>query len=215
MKLTNLHIVVSSLAAVAGVAIAGYQALVPPSSGQPPLQVTVALDPQQTGASSQDGIKSDGGPLLQTAAVALEKTAHVSSALKDGSGARYAFGNLFDGKPETSLTILPPDQDVNVLLTFDAPSAQPVTAIQYTPPPGIAPGRLASTLDVTVLPEGQLTASGLPVLSFTLQQSDQTQTFAIPGNASGKGLWLRIAGTKPGQPIVVGDFSILREHLAP
>lgn len=214
MKLTNLHIVVSSLAAVAGVAIAGYQAFAPPSAGQPPLQVTVAVEPQQA-AVAQDGVKSDGGPLLQTAAVALEKTALVSSALKDGSDARYAFKNLFDGKPDTSLTILPPDEDLNILLSFDGPSAQPVTAIQYTPPPSISPDRLASTLDVTVLPEGQLAASGLPVISFTLQQSAETQTFAIPGQAAGKGLWLRIAGKTPGQPVVVGDFSILREQLAP
>ena len=212
MKLTNLHIVVSSLAAIAGVAIAGYQAFGPPLAGQQPLQVTVALDSKQVAG---DAAKGDGGPLLQTAAVALEKTARVSSALKDGSDARYAFGNLFDGRPETSLTILPPDEDVNVLVSFDGPSAQPVTAIRYMPPPSVSPERLASSLDVTVLPEGQFAASGLPVISFTLQQSAEAQTFAIPGNVSGKGLWLRIAGNHPGQPLVIGDFSILREHLAP
>ena len=214
MKLTNLHIVVSSLAAIAGVAIAGYQAFGPPLAGQPPLQVTVALDPQRAGVAPEQG-KGDGGPLLRTATVALEKTARVSSALKDGSDARYAFGNLFDGKPETSLTVLPPDEDVNVLVSFESPSAQPVTAIRYMPPPGVSPERLATSLDITVLPEGQLTAAGLPVISFTLQRSAEAQTFAIPGNVSGKGLWLRIAGAQPGQPLVIGDFSILREHLAP
>ena len=214
MKLTNLHVAVSSLAAIVGVAIAGYQAFAPHSTGQPPLLVTVALDPQQP-VVAEAGVKSDGGPMLQTASVALEKNARVSAAFKDGSEARYAFANLFDGKPETSLTILPPDGEVNVLMAFDSMSAQPVTAIEYTPPPSAAPERLATKLDVMVLPEGQLVASGLPVISFTLQQSAESQTFAIPGNVSGRGLWLRIAGADSGQPVTVGDFSILREQLAP
>lgn len=214
MKLTNLHIAVSSFAAVAGVAIAGYQAFAPQPAGQSPLQVTVALDPLQAGAGDA-GAKTDGGPMLQTASIALEKNAKVTAAFKDGSEARYVFASLFDGNPTTSLTTAPPDSEVNVVVNFESMTAQPVTAIQYTPPPGADTTRLASKLDVMVLPEGQLQASGLPVISFTLQQSAESQTFAIPGHTSGRGLWLRIAGPEDGQPVVIGDFSILREQLAP
>lgn len=214
MKLTNLHIAVSSFAAIAGVAIAAYQAFAPTPASHQPVQVTLALDPQQA-ALGGESAKSDGGPMLQTAAIALEKNAHVAAAFKDGSETRYAFASLFDDKPDTSLTILPPDNEVNVVLKFQSTSAQPVTAIEYTPPPGVASNRLATKLDVMVLPEGQMSASGLPVISFTLQQSAESQTFAIPGNVSGQGLWLRIAGDDKGEPVTVGDFSILREQLAP
>jgi len=209
MKLNNLHIVVSSLAAIAGVAIAGYQAFAPRQAEQSPLQVTVAVDQQQT------GVKADGGPMLQTAEVALERGARVSAAFKDGSETRYSFAALFDGRPDTSVTFQPPDSEINVLVDFGATDPQPVTAIRYTPPPGANPLHLANRLDVTVLPDGQLAAAGLPVISFTLQQSAETQTFAIPGRVLGKGLWLRIAGPGDGIPVTAGDFSILREELAP
>ena len=165
MKLTNLHIAVSSFAAIAGVAIAAYQAFAPAPASQQPVQVTLALDPQQA-ATAGDAVKTDGGPMLQTASVALEKNAHVAAAYKDGSETRYAFASLFDGKPETSITILPPENEVNVVMEFQSTSAQPVTAIEYMPPPGITPDRLATKLDVMVLPEGQMSASGLPVISF-------------------------------------------------
>ena len=44
MKLTNFHIVISSLAAIAGVAIAAYQTFAPQPAAQPPVNVVVSLD---------------------------------------------------------------------------------------------------------------------------------------------------------------------------
>lgn len=215
MKLNTLHILVSSAAMIAGVVIAGYQAFAPKAEGQLPLQVNVAVESQAAADVAETAPKSDGGTLLQTAAVALERNAQFAAALKDGSDGRYRFSDIFDGDPKTMVTIAPPDSELNILVTFLASAAQPVTAIEYSPPPGITAQRLATVLDVMVLPDGQIEASGRPVISFTLQQSDDSQTFAIPGHAVGRGLWLRISGGTAGEPIVVGDFSILREELAP
>lgn len=213
LKLTNFHIVVSSFAAIAGVTIAGYQTFAPKLESAQQVQVTVALDPLT--ARDAAAAKQDGGPMLQTSAIALERNARFTAALKDGSDSRYDFTQLFDGDPATSIEIAPPDSELNVLITFNTTSAQPVTALQYTPPSTAGKAGLATSLDVMVLPEGQLEASGRPVISFTLQQSNDSQTFAIPGHAVGKSLWLRVAGSEDGQPIRVGDFSILREQLAP
>ncbi len=209
MKLSSFHIVVSSFAAIAGVVIAGYQALAPKSDPQP-LQVNVALGADEANAAA----KQDGGPMLQTNAVALERNARIMAALKDGSETRYDFAALFDGRPDTHVTVQPPDAELNILVEFQSAAAQPVTAIQYTPPAG-ASGALASTLDVMVLPEGQIEASGRPVMNYTLQQSDEAQTFAVPGHTTGKAVWLRIAGNGDGTPVTIGDFSILREQLTP
>ena len=66
-----------------------------------------------------------------------------------------------------------------------------------------------------MLPEGQLEASGRPVISFSLPQSAETRTFAIPGRAEGKGLWLRVAAAPGAQKSYVGDFRILSEGIAP
>ena len=46
VKLTNFHILVSSLAAIAGVAIAVYQTFLAQPAPQQPVNVVVSLDPQ-------------------------------------------------------------------------------------------------------------------------------------------------------------------------
>ena len=74
---------------------------------------------------------------------------------------------------------------------------------------------MVTTVDVMVLPRGQLEASGRPVISFSLPQSSEAHTFAIPGRAEGKGLWLRVAGNITDKKSFVGDFRILSEGLAP
>ncbi len=66
-----------------------------------------------------------------------------------------------------------------------------------------------------VLPDGQLEASGRPVISFSLPQSGDSRIFAIPGRAHGKGLWLRVAGEPGADRSFVGDFRILSENVAP
>jgi hypothetical protein len=216
VKLTNLHILVSSFAAVAGVAIAAYQTLAPHPSETAPLNVVVSLDPAKQPAAAGTVVeKSDIAPTLATVAEELGREASISAALKDGSEGRYAFTSLFDGRSDTYLTIERPDQEINILLSFKGSAARPVTAIEYTPPPGADPSSLATSVDVMVLPEGQLEASGRPVMSFSLQQSLQSQTFAIPGRAEGKGLWLRIAGTAEAERSIVGDFRVLSERLVP
>lgn len=215
VKLTNFHVVISSLAAIAGVALAAYQTFIPGHVQQAPLNVTVSLDPQKADAETPDEtvVKSDPPPLL-TEAVNLTRDASFTAALKDGSESRYNFSRLFDGAGDTFVSIKPPDQELNILVLFKGSEAHEVTALEYTPPEGVDPASMATDVDVMVLPEGQLEASGRPVISFSLPQSTEPHTFAIPGRAEGKGLWLRVAG-KPGGKSYVGDFRVLSERVAP
>lgn len=206
MKPLNFNIAITSFAALAGVAIAAYQAFAPQASQQP-VNVTVALD--------QAAAKAEAGALIETASTELARGASFTAALNDGSDTRYQFGQLFDANPETYLTLGEADSELNVLVTFGTSGPQGVTAVVYTPPAGVNPEKLASVLDVAILPEGQMQASGLPVYSFSLQRSPGSQTFAIPGRASGKALWLRIAGEAGAGPLSVGDFRILKEAVAP
>ncbi len=217
VKLTNFHILVSSMAAIAGVAIAAYQAFAPSGTSQQPVNVVVALDPQKADAGLPDSIalKSDAIPAVATEVTDLAPGATYAAALKDGSEARYSFGNLFDGQDDTFLAITQPDQELNILVTFKDNASHNVTAIEYLPPAGVDPARMVTKVDVMVLPEGQLEASGRPVLSFSLPQSAEPHTYAIPGRAEGKGLWLRVAGTATAGKSYVGDFRILSEGLAP
>jgi hypothetical protein len=213
VKLTNFHILVSSLAAIAGVAITVYQTFLVQPAVQQPVNVVVSLDPQ-TPDAGETVAKSDP-PSLQTEALNLAQGASFNAALKDGSENRYSFASLFDDADDTFLAITPPDEELNILVMFSGGQSREVTALEYTPPAGVDPTTMATTLDVMVLPEGRLEASGRTVISFSLPQSPETRTFAIPGREQGRGLWLRVAG-KPGSgKSYVGDFRILSEHLAP
>jgi len=214
MKFSNVHLAVSSFAAVAGVALAAYQTLAPASAPlQQPVNVTVAVEP----ASAPDPVasKSDQEVTIATAALDLAHGATFTAALNDGSDKRYVFSDLFDGRPESFLVFGAPDRELNILVNFNSQTAQPVTALEYAPPPGASPGRLATAVDIMVLPDGQMEATGRPVMNFSLQTSQGSQTFAIPGNASGKGLWLRITGPEDAETVAVGDFHVLREQIAP
>jgi hypothetical protein len=215
VKLSSFHIVISSLAAIAGVGIAGYQAFTPQPAAQQPVNVVVTLDQQKADQVTPDEtIAKSDSPTLRTETVNLAEGASFAAALKDGSDSRYGFASLFDGAEDTFLSIKQPDEDLNILVLFSGNQTRDVTALEYAPPSGVDPQNMATTVDVMVLPEGQLEASGRPVISFSLPQSPETRTFAIPGRAEGKGLWLRVAGT-PGKDSYVGDFKILSERVAP
>ncbi len=216
VKLTNIHVLVSTVAAIAGVAIGAYQAFGPHPDSLP-VNVVVAIDPQKADAGIPDSVveKSDPVPAIPTEAVALERDATYTAALKDGADARYNFSRLFDGQDDTFLAIDRPDADLNILVSFRNGKSYPVTAIEYTPPAGVDPSRMATTLDVMVLPDGQIGASGREVMSFSLPQSAESHTYAIPGRAEGKALWIRVTGNPKADKIFVGDLRILSEGLAP
>lgn len=216
VKLTNFHIVISSLAAIAGVGLAAYQTFLPQPVAQAPVNVVVSVDPQKADAviPNETVTKSDA-PKLATTTANLAEGASFGAALKDGSENRYGFASLFDGHDDTFLAIAPPDSELNILVLFKGDAAQQVTALEYQPPAGVDPAAMAKSVDVMVLPEGELGASGRPVMTFDLPQSTEARTFAIPGGETGKGLWLRVVGA-PGAPkSYVGDFRILSEQVAP
>lgn len=216
VKLSNFHIIISSLAAIAGVGLAAYQTFQPHPLAQPPVNVVLSVDPQKADAVvANETVEKSDAPKLATETVNLAEGASFAAALKDGSDGRYSFASLFDGQDDTFLAIAPPDTEINVLVLFKGDTAQQVTALEYQPPAGVDPASMAKSVDVMVLPEGDIGAAGRPVMSFELPQSTQSRTFAIPGGEAGKGLWLRVVGAPGVAKSYVGDFRILSEQVAP
>ncbi len=211
-RLTSFHIAISSFAALAGVIIAGWQAFGPTHpQGTQPVNVTLTVPHQ----AAVNGAPAKGDTeLITTSTTDLAKDASFSSADKEDEG-RYAFSEIFDGKPDTYITLMDKDNELNVMVNFPGDAAREVTAISYTTPKGVAPDKLATSVDVMVLPEPDAGISGHPVYSFTLQTTPGTQTFAIPGRNAGKAVWLRIAGNAAASGIAIGDFRIIREHTIP
>ena len=114
---------------------------------------------------------------------------------------------VFEG---SSLQLVPSINDHVRELHLQQTASQSVSTIEYVPPAQSAMGAAATQLDVAVLPEGQMDASGLAIQSFTLQTTPGKQFFVIPNKAAGKALWLRIAGPADAARIAVGDFKILK-----
>lgn len=222
---------ISAFAALAGVIFAAIQTF--GTSGGAPVNVTVAVDPATLPkpaaadlviAKTQDADdvnvtgKADGGlavpikPGADGKEIDLLAGARFLPASKDSSSERYAYRDMFDDRPDTSVTITEPDSEINVIVDFATQSAIPLSEISYTPAPG-SPGIAAATnLDVMVLPEGEIGANGGQVLSYTLQTEPGKQTFLLPPGSRGKGLWLRIAGSGSGiGKLAVGDFRILTQ----
>ncbi len=215
VKLTNFHIVISSLAAIAGVGIAAYQTFLPQHAAQQPVNVVVSLDQQKADAvMANETIAKSDAPALRTETIDLAQGASFAAALKDGSENRYSFASLFDGAGDTFLAITPPDQELNMLVTFPGSEVHSVTAVEYIPPEGVDPASMATSVDVTVLP-GSSSAAGLAVYNFSLPQSTEPRVFAIPGGVQGMGVNLRVAGRPGVEKSYVGDFRILSEQVAP
>jgi hypothetical protein len=195
-RFSGFHLVVTSIAALAGVGLAAYQTLMPSASFvSPPVQVTVAIEkPVETFVAA----KGDA----EIANINLAQTASFSAALGDGADQRYSFASLFDGNPNTSIVMADGDTEINILMNFAGSDPRAVASIEYRPPSGLG----ATTMDVMLLPSGQMDASGQAIHSFKLPISKDTQSFALPNIGSGKGLWLRVAGQGRFE---VGEFRIL------
>ncbi len=205
-RFSGIHMLATSFAAVAGVAIAAYQTLHhSPDVAPPAVQVTVAVDPPKALASSTDVSKGDSSSVPGQD---LAQGAALSAALNDGIEQRYSFADMFDGNAQTKLSIKEPDSEINVLLTFAGGQAQVVRNIEYLPP--AAGGTSATQLDVMVLPEGQMSGAGRAIQSFELQTTPGKQSFEIPGVETGKAIWFRIAGPAGQGAISVGEFRVLK-----
>lgn len=205
-RFSGLHLVATSVAALAGVAIAGYQTIYRPAepASAPPVQVTITVDPSKTAAAAATTVVSKGDP----SAPGLAAGASFTAALNDGTDQRYAFAELFDGNPQTRVSITAPDTELNVLMTFANGASHPVRSIQYEPPAG-STGAAATQLDVMVLPDGQMSGAGRVIQSFTLQTTPGRQSFELPGAETGKAIWLRIAGPSDQGQVSVGEFSVM------
>ena len=203
-KFTGIHLLATSFAAIAGVAIAAWQTL---GTRPQPVQVTVVQQP--TAAAVVEDSVASKSDAAETPFDDLGQGAQFSAALMDGSNLRYHFIDLFDGKPETTLTIADPDKEINVLVSFAGDSAQRVARIEYSPPPA-GTEQAATVLDVMVLPETKIDTTGNTIQNFTLQTTPGRQTFTIPEPATGKAVWLRVSGPTEAGILAVGDFKILK-----
>lgn len=215
-RLGTFHIVVSSVAAIAGVALAAYQVFMPPPAAQAPVNVVVSLDPQKSdsGAADMTIAKSDA-PVIETTSVDLTKGARITSAMKDGAEGRYAIASLFDGAEDTFVAITPPEEELSIQIAFPDGQTHEVTAIDYHPPVGVDPASMAASVDVTVMPEASVSGAGLQVFSFSLPRSGEPQSFAIPGRVRGTGVILLVKPNPGVEKSYVGDFRVLSETVAP
>lgn len=200
----GLHLLATSVAALAGVAIAGYQTIYRPAepANPTPVQVTVSVDPSKVAAATTTDV-AKGDP----SSPGLAAGATFTAALNDGTDQRYAFAELFDGNPQTRLSIKAPESEVNVLMSFAGGKSEVVRMVQYEPPSGTE-GAAATQLDLMVLPDGQMNGAGRIIQSFTLQTTPGRQSFELPGAESGKAIWFRIAGPTDQGPISVGEFRV-------
>jgi hypothetical protein len=212
-KLSNFHLIISSIGVLVGAGITIYQIMLP-STQPPPVNVTVKLDPAQIEEGAGAAIAKTDAAAGTTKGDGLSPEKRIEltqafflAALNDGSDKRYVLGNLFDGRPETSVTLKAPDAELNVLVDFGPLGSKPVSAISYTPPVSATGRKPATRLDVVVLPDGQIGAGG-NVYNFTLQTHQGAQTFALPPGLKGKGLWLRIAGGDEPGSLAIGDFAL-------
>ena len=86
VKLTNFHIIISSLAAIAGVGLAAYQTFLTHPAAQAPVNVVVSVDPQKADSVvSNETVAKTDVPALATNTVNLADGASFTAALKDGS----------------------------------------------------------------------------------------------------------------------------------
>lgn len=215
-RLGTFHILASSLAAIAGVVLAAYQIFMPQQAAQAPVNVVVSLEPPKDapGVADTTILKSDA-PSVETATIDLAQGARISSVMKDDGEERYTLAKLFDGAEDTFVAIAPPDQELGIQIDFPGGEAHEVTAIDYRPPEGVDPASMAASLDVTVMPEASSGGSGLQVFSFSLPQSAEPVSFALPGQVRGTGVILLVKPS-PGVPkSYVGDFRVLSETVAP
>ena len=198
-KLNTFSTAVAAVAAMAGIGFTGWQTFGP--SGPPPaINVTVAAPALAPPPPVNETVAAKAD-----APLAVLQPVSFSAALNDGTDKFYAFADLFDGRPDTFLTISAKDRELNILAAFA--EARTITGLEYAPP-NAAGAPLASTIDVMILPEGRLEATGRAVMSFALQTTPGSQSFTLPASERGKALWIRVAGPD-GTEASVGDFKVL------
>ncbi len=111
-RFSGFHLVVTSIAALAGVGLAAYQTLMPSAPVvAPPVQVIVAVEKP---VEAMIATKGDA----EIANINLAQTASFSAALGDGADQRYSIASLFDGNPNTSIVMANGDTEINILISF-------------------------------------------------------------------------------------------------
>ena len=109
--------------------------------------------------------------------------------------------DLFDGRPETSVTIDPPDSDVNVLVEFGSQTADPVARDRIHATAAM-PGICRRDGPRCHGAAGRRRGRGQWRPGAELRAADRAgsaRRFSLPPDSRGKGLWLRIGGTGQGK----------------
>ena len=222
MRIKNIHVAISALCAVAGVAIAAIQTF--GRSDAVPVEVKVELSGAEAAAKDAspaavngDG-KTDGVPAVGSNVTEVTPTepagfamasldrAKFLPATQPDTPSRYMLPALFDGDPSTYVKFAAPQEDIDFIVEF--PFAQPITITGMEIDTGEAQTSAPGKLEVMILPSGSMEASGRAVTSFDLRPGSGVQKFALPP-AEGKGAWIRIAAQPGAAETIIGDLKLI------
>lgn len=215
MRLRNIHVVITSLCAVAGVIFAGVQTF--RSSDIPSAQAR----PEITGSTSKPVIGDfNSGASTQTKpnvtevtpteppglAIASLDRARILPGTRPEVPDRYPVAALFDGNPSTTVTLTGGDSDVDFIV--ELPLAEAVSVTGITIDGGDNAAVAPATLEVMVLPEGSMAGGGREVTSLALSPEGGKQKFSLPPEA-GKAVWIRVAGKAGQTTTTIGDITLM------
>ena len=203
VSMKGTYLAVSGVCAIATVVLGFVQAFGPESIG-------VDASPKVQEAASEQPAAQLTVAKIDAAEVSLTpgRPLKFVRGTRDGVVDRYPMADLFDGNPDTWIETQPGERDLDFIAEFEGAGVHRITGIEYRHPAAADPDAVATLIDVIVMPEGSLEASGREVRSFTIAPEKGPQVFSIPGT-SGKGVWLRIAGSESAPDLVVGEVRLI------
>jgi hypothetical protein len=216
VRLKNIHIAISSLCAIAGVMIAGWQtfrSVDAPSAPRLP-ETTAALSTTSVNSAGKSSGPEASPPNVTEVtpteppglAMASLDRARIAPATRPDTPARYRIADLFDGNPATYVRLSEGDTDIDFILEFPFSEAVTVSGIEIDT--GDSTASAPGTLEVMILPDGSMAGGGREVTSLALSGDAGSQKFALPPEA-GRAAWLRIAA-RPGQAqTIIGDIKLI------
>ena len=200
----KIYLFISSACAIAAVALGA-------------IQTFNLASPSKTGVPGLPGVK----PVAQTVSIAKGNGQGSFGGMPDARKFRYSstlpgdaaptidLAAIFDSQSGTTATVNG-QNGVDFIVEFGVAGPVTVTGLDYRQPMSNPAAPQPVALDVMVLPEGQVEGGGRAILSFPLSDEEGVQTFRIPAT-SGKGLWIRLAGSLESSSISLGELRVLTE----
>jgi hypothetical protein len=200
----KVHLFISSACAIAAVALGAIQTF---NLASPP-KTAVAHNPPVKPVSQTVSIAKGNGQ-SSFAGMPDARKFRYSSTLPGDAAPTVDLAAIFDSQTMTTATVNG-QNGVDFIVEFGEAGPVTVTGLDYSQPAFKAAAGQPVALDVMVLPEGQVEGGGRAILSFPLSGEEGVQTFRIPAT-SGKGLWIRLAGTLESSSISLGELRVLTE----